>query len=434
MGASTPHERLKKTAQHLIEQVLPRPRPLGVRFWDGSLLPPEVPREDTVILVLKRPEVLARLLEPPLDLALGEAYLEGDFDVEGNLEKALEIAESLTPRLNPLEWAGVLRDATSLKKGLKALGVAARLKGRAHSKERDRQAIQHHYDVSNRFYRLWLDQRMVYSCAYFPQGDEDLDQAQENKLELVLKKLRLQPGERLLDVGAGWGGLIVYAAERYGAQALGVTLSKRQVEHARAVIAENGLEDRVQIELRDYRDVRGPFDKAASIGMAEHVGREKLPEYFRTLYQALRPGGLLLHHVITRGPVPPRFSKTVASGEFMRRYVFPDGEILPLWTHLKAAEEAGFEVCDVEDLRPHYAKTLRHWVARLEARFAEAVREVGAARARLWRLYMSASAYQFAAGHLAIHQVLLAKPNAKGQAAVPPSRADLYIGGGYGGR
>ncbi len=426
MGTGTQHERLKEIAYHFLERTLPRPRPLGVRFWDGSLLPPEVPREDAVILVLKRPEVLARLLEPPLDLALGEAYLEGDFDVEGNLEKALELAESLAPRLNPLEWAGVLRDAASLRKGLRDLGVAARLKGRVHSRERDRQAIQHHYDVSNRFYQLWLDRRMVYSCAYFPQGNEDLDQAQEKKLDLVLRKLRLQPGERLLDVGAGWGGLAVYAAERYGAQVLGVTLSKRQAEHARSVIAASGLEDQVRIELRDYRDVRGSFDKAASVGMAEHVGREQLPEYFRVLYQALRPGGLLLHHVITRGPVPPRFSKAVASGEFIRRYVFPDGEILPLWEHLEAAEEAGFEVCDVEDLRPHYAKTLRHWVARLEARFAEAVREVGAARARLWRLYMSASAYQFAAGHLAIHQVLLAKPDAKGQAAVPLSRADLY--------
>jgi len=419
-------DNVRDVAYRLIQRVFPSPRPFGVRFWDGTYLPAESPDGEEVVLVLRRPEFLARLLEPPLDLAVGEAYLEGDFDVEGDLEKALGIVESLAPRLNPLEWAVVLKDVAALKKGLRDLGVGARLKGRVHSKERDRQAIQYHYDVSNQFYQLWLDKRMVYSCAYFPDGNESLDEAQEKKLDHTLKKLRLRPGERLLDVGAGWGGLVVHAAERYGAEALGVTLAERQVEYARALVKEKGLEDRVRIELLDYRDVRGTFDKVVSVGMAEHVGREKLPEYFRVTYQSLRPGGLMLHHVITRGPVPSRFSPTLASGEFLRRYVFPDGEILPLWEHLKAAEEAGFEVWDVEDLRPHYAKTLRHWVSRLNARFDEAVREVGEARARLWRLYMSASAYQFAAGHLAVHQVLLAKPEEGGGVTLPLSRADLY--------
>jgi cyclopropane-fatty-acyl-phospholipid synthase len=267
---------------------------------------------------------------------------------------------------------------------------------------------------------------MVYSCAYFPEGDEDLDTAQEKKLEHIARKLRLAPGERLLDIGAGWGGLVLFAAERYGVRAVGVTVAEQQVRYARDQVRRRGLEGRVEVRPEDYREVRGRFDKIASVGMAEHVGRANLPEYFRTAYANLEPGGLMLHHVITRGPVPGRFPGELASGEFLRRYVFPDGEILPLWTHLQAAEAAGFEVRDVEDWREHYAVTLRHWVRRLNARFAEAAAEVGEARARLWRLYMSVSAYQFAAGHLAVHQVLLAKPDGRGQVPLPRSRAWIY--------
>ena len=420
--------RLQTATQKLLERLFAGERPFGVRFWNGEYLPPtsKYASGAKVDVILRKPEALARLLETPLDLALGEAYLDGTIDLEGDLEELLRRLEGSLAGVSPRQLLGILRDVRGIQAGLRDLGIAARLRGRVHSKPRDRDAIRHHYDISNEFYQLWLDRRMVYSCAYFPDGDEDLDAAQEKKLDHIAKKLRLQNGDRLLDIGAGWGGLVTFAAERYGVRAVGITVAERQVQYARRLVEELGLADKVEIRPQDYRDVSGTFDKIASVGMAEHVGREKLPQYFATAYRALRPGGLMLHHVITRGPVKSRFSGDFASGEFLRRYVFPDGEIIFLWEHLRAAEEAGFEVRDVEDWREHYARTLRLWVKRLNERFDEAVREVGEARARLWRLYMSVSAYQFAAGHLAVHQVLLAKPDGEGRVDLPPSRAWLY--------
>lgn len=417
-------DRLREAALSLLERVLPQERSFAVNLWEQAVLPAGSSPEKATLLI-RSPEALGRMFQPPLDLSLGESFLRGDLEVEGDLEAVFAAVEGVTPRLSVLQLPTLLKDLAALRRQAGST-LAARLRGAPHSKARDRAAIQHHYDISNAFYRLWLDERMVYSCAYFPTGSETLDQAQEAKLEHVCKKLRLERGERFLDVGCGWGGLVIYAARRYGVEALGITLSQRQLEEARARVKRAGLEGRVRVELLDYREVEGLFDKVASVGMAEHVGRENLPAYFRAAWKCLRPGGLMLHHVITQGPVVLAAEKSLASGAFMKRYVFPDGEILPLWHNLQAAESVGFEVRDVEDLREHYALTLRQWIRNLEARWGEAAAEVGLERARLWRLYMAASAHQFAYGHLSVHQTLLARPGERGHVPLPPSRADLY--------
>lgn len=411
----------------LLRRTLPQDRTFDVRLWDGTLLPAPQGSADAT-LVLREPDALGQMLELPLDLALGEAYLRGAFDIEGRLERVFEVIEDFTPRFTPLDLVALTRDAAALRARVARAPspLAARLRGRAHSRERDRQAISHHYDVSSKFYQLWLDARMVYSCAYFPDGHETLDEAQEAKLDLICRKLRLRNGEQLLDIGSGWGGLALHAAERYGARVLGVTLSERQLQEARARARAAGMEDRVRFELLDYRDVTGEFDKVASVGMSEHVGSGHLAAYFKLAYARLRPGGLMLNHAISRGPVTLSFAPGTVSGDFVRRYVFPDGEIVPLWRTLETAESAGFEVRDVEDLREHYATTLRHWLDRLERAWEAAVAEVSAARARLWRLYLAGSAHQFAHGHLAVHQALLAKPGERARVDLPPSRADLY--------
>lgn len=399
--------------------------PLGVRLWDGTRTGPPDAKAGVWI---REPAALARLFQGPLDLALGEAFVAGEIEIEGSIEDLLAELERAAGRLSPRALLARMARARGLRREIRRLDLSARLRGRRHSPARDRAAIRHHYDVGNAFFRLWLDRRMIYSCAYFPEGDEDLDTAQAKKLEHTLKKLLLHPGDHLLDIGSGWGGLALFAAEHFGARVTGVTVSEAQVAYARAWAEAEGLSHQVSFLPFDYHEVRGTFDKIVSVGMAEHVGAENLPLYFRRAWENLKPGGLFLHYVITRGPVPPAFGRELASGEFLRRYVFPDGEILPLWQHLQAAEQAGFEVRDVEDLREHYAKTLRHWVRRLEERWQEAVGLVGEARARVWWLYMGVSAYQFAAGHLAIHQVLLAKPGGGGRVYLPPSRAHLYAG------
>ncbi|WP_309571460.1 cyclopropane-fatty-acyl-phospholipid synthase family protein, partial [Deinococcus sp.] len=272
--------------------------------------------------------------------------------------------------------------------------------------------------------------RMVYSCAYFPTGTETLDQAQDAKLEYICRKLRLKPGERVLDIGCGWGGLAIYAAQRYGVQVLGVTLSEAQLHEGRQRVKDAGLEHLVTLELRDYRDVlagnEGTFDKIASVGMAEHVGTKNLPTYFRTAYAALNPGGLVMNHAIGSPPQPKKLPSWVEGGNFAGKYVFPDGELQPIWETLKCASEAGFEARDVENLREHYALTLRHWAENLESHAAEARATLGEQRYRLWRLYLNACVPAFERGNLHLYQSLLAKPDAERQVNVPLSRADLY--------
>jgi cyclopropane-fatty-acyl-phospholipid synthase len=325
--------------------------------------------------------------------------------------------------------------APHISRGSSANARSPQLSGARHSSERDARAVRYHYDVGNDFYALWLDANMVYSCAYFPTGTEDLDAAQIAKMEHICRKLRLKPGERLLDIGCGWGGLIRYAAERYGVQALGVTLSEPQAEWARARIVTAGLEDRCRVEVRDYRTLasEAPFDKVVSVGMFEHVGRARLPTYFATAYRVLRPGGLFLNHGIAGsfgGPARSlgqwTFNRLWKPGQFIWKYVFPDGELVPPREAITQGELAGFETRDVENLREHYALTLRQWVRRLEARHEEAVALVGEPTYRVWRLYMAASAYSFTVGRNSLIQALFSKPGPQGVSELPLTRADLY--------
>jgi len=409
-------------------------RHFAVRLWDGTTLPPVNGVADWT-LVLKTPEVLRLALLHPDELALGEAFLRGDWDVDGDLEHVFELAEAIghyRPHLRDL-----LRVAPLLIDGLRsrphdreAATHRAREEGRAHTRGRDQQMIRYHYDVSNNFYRLWLDRRMVYSCAYFAESDYSLDQAQEAKLDLICRKLRLQPGERFLDIGCGWGALVMHAAKHYGVNATGITLSESQAALARERIAAAGLSDRCQVEIRDYRDLPTSwFDKAASVGMAEHVGTANLSGYFTAVRRALKPGGLFLNHAITdvSGPGHRRGVMGDRGHEsFIARHVFPDGELQTIHDTLAAAEDMGFEVCDVESLRRHYARTLRHWGERLEAHHDEALTLTDDVTYRVWRLYMAGAAYAFARGNLSIMQTLLASTTASGALSLPMTRQDLH--------
>src|SRR5690242_5127769 len=415
-------------------------RPFAVRFWDGTVdEPTETPR---FTIVLESAGSLRRMLLPPSELALSESYIFGDVDVEGDIEAAANLGDIAATRLkSPRALFRLARHVLALPRDEKreADDVAARLSsqlsGPRHSRTRDRDAVRFHYNVGNAFYALWLDARMVYSCGYFAHGDDDLDRAQESKLDLICRKLRLAPGERLLDIGCGWGGLIMHAAKRYGVLALGITLSEAQAELARERIAAAGLSDRCRVELRDYRQLASEptFDKIASVGMVEHVGRQRLDEYFASAFAALRPGGLFLNHgIISIDASRPDSIVSRAAGRlwqrgaFIDRYVFPDGELVPSALHIATAERNGFELRDVESLREHYTLTLRHWIRRLESRHHEAVALVGEPTYRVWRLYMSASAYGFRTGRIGIIQSLLAKPHRDGRVELPRTRADLY--------
>jgi cyclopropane-fatty-acyl-phospholipid synthase len=299
------------------------------------------------------------------------------------------------------------------------------LRGRKHSLRRDQQAVTYHYDVSNDFYALWLDRRMVYSCAYFHAAGDDLDTAQEHKLEYLCRKLRLRPGQRLLDIGCGWGGLVMHAAEQYGVDATGITLSRPQAELANRRIAAANLADRCRVGVRDYRQVAEPegYDALVSVGMFEHVGAALLPSYFAEAWQLLKPGGVFLNHgIASRATDVP-----VRGPTFANTYVFPDGELVPIHVTLRAAEASGFEVRDVESLREHYALTLRHWVRRLEACHDRALQCVDEPTYRVWRLFMSGSAHGFATGRLNLYQTLLVKPDRRGRSGLPWTRADWYV-------
>ncbi len=401
-------------------------RRVGVRMWDGTCWPDAAARPAT--LVLKHPGALRAMLLPGSELGLAEAYLYDDFDIEGDIESVFGLADTLAQATSgwrkKLQAARhVLRLPGSDERRPSSRGPA-RLAGSRHSIERDRQAVTYHYDVSNDLYSLFLDRRLVYSCAYFRAPDEALDEAQERKLDYICRKLRLRPGQRLLDIGCGWGGLVMHAAGRYAVDATGITLSQPQADLANERIAEAGQGDRCRVLVRDYRQVDEPekYDALVSVGMFEHVGAGTLPLYFAQAWRLLRPGGVFLNHGIANraGGRPqhgPSFSNT---------YVFPDGELVPINVTLRAAEESGFEVRDVESLREHYALTLRHWVRRLEAHHDQALQFVDEPTYRVWRLFMSGSAHGFRRGSIDVYQALLVKPDGQGHSNLPLTRADWY--------
>lgn len=400
---------------------------VAFRLWDGTPWPDDQPRPTTI--VLNHPGALRSMFLPGTEVGLGEAYLYNDFDVEGNLENVFDLAEDLTQEVvNPLKKLSVARILLQLPSGPareQPRRGPAMLKGKPHSIRRDRQAVTYHYDVSNDFYALWLDRRMVYSCAYFRSPDEELDRAQERKLDYICRKLRLRPGQRLLDIGCGWGGLVIYAAQNYGVDATGITLSQPQADLANARIADAGLSERCRVWVRDYREVEasGDYDALASVGMFEHVGAKLLPVYFSQAWKLLKPGGVFLNHgIANRFGEKPRDERS-----FSDVYVFPDGELTPINISLHAAEEAGFEVRDVESLREHYMITLRHWVRRLEACHDQALQYVDEPTYRVWRLFMSGSAHGFKVGRLNVYQTLLVKPKEGGQSGLPLTREDWYF-------
>jgi cyclopropane-fatty-acyl-phospholipid synthase len=408
----------------LLENLLQTPIPIRVRAWDGS----EAGPTGTPVLVIRHKRALRRLMWQPNELGLARAYVAGEIDVDGDLYDALDRLAALIWRAPELRGLPVRAVAGDLLR----LGVIGPqpapppeemvVSGTRHSKRRDRQAVSHHYDVGNDFYRIVLGPSMVYSCAYWPSTEADfgLADAQRAKLDLICRKLDLQPGQRLLDVGCGWGSLALHAAREYGVRVLGITLSTEQADYARKQVAEQGLTDQVEIRIQDYRDLDdGPFDAISSVGMAEHVGTGPYLEYAKILYGQLKPGGRLLNHQIAAIHPEPKASNR----SFIDAYVFPDGELAPVGTTVALIEEAGFEVRDVQALREHYALTLRAWVANLEGSWSRAVGLTSVGRARVWRLYMAASALAFEHGRIGVNQVLAVRARRDGASEMPRTRA-----------
>ena len=381
--------------------------PIALVLPDGGRVPlSEAPEVD---VYARTWQGLRALASPELG-SLARAYVHNDIDFTGGARRILGIAETLV--------GGISHGRER---------IAARARQWLHRRRENRANIQHHYDVSNAFYRLWLDARMVYSCAYFKTEADSIDQAQVQKLDHVCRKLMLSPGESFLDIGCGWGALILHAANEYGVNATGITLSQNQHDHVKAKIAEAGLEKRVKVELRDYLDLPEDrlYDKIASIGMFEHVGIRNYPRYFGKIRRVLKPGGLVLNHGITHN-WPGASSLGSGIGDFIEQYVFPGGQLAHVSRVIQGLAADGLELIDAEALREHYARTLWHWVDRLESNADAARREVGEERFRVWRIYLAGSAHAFDRGWLSIFQLLAGKPHAHGSLPHPATRDYMY--------
>jgi cyclopropane-fatty-acyl-phospholipid synthase len=400
---------LENRFERLVDRVR-RSAPIPLRFelWNGRAF--DLASDPTVKVKLPRPSALRFLVSPDL-LKLGEAYVEGHIGVDGPIMEVFRVAESFAK--------------SAAAKGRSGLRYFTR-----HTRERDRKAIEYHYDVSNDFYSLFLDRNMVYSCAYFRGEGDTLDQAQEQKLDHILNKLMLQPGERFLDIGCGWGALVIRAAKKYGARAVGVTLSRNQHEYATRRIREEGLEGRCEVRLQDYRDIphEGGYDKIASVGMFEHVGLRNLQTYFGAIRALLKDGGLVMNHGITSAD-PESRAVGLGAGEFIHRYVFPHGELPHVSVVLREMTRAGLEAADVESLRRHYARTCLQWAKRLEANRDQGIASAGDRRYRIWQVYLAGCAYGFARGWMNIYQVL-ARKERDALNTLPMTREYMYAAKG----
>ena len=391
-----------------VERAFPD-RPFTVELWDGSRIPST--RHGPTVRA-HSPRAIGHLLRAPGELGLGRAYVCGELDVDDLDGIVALLGRWRAPRLGPvrrLRLVGAAVRAAGLRRPPKSPAAELRPSRRRHTKRRDAAAVRHHYDVSNEFFALFLDETMTYSCALFEQGTETLEDAQRAKLELICRKLGLEPGMRMLDIGCGWGSLAIHAAREHGASVWGITLSEPQAELAGDRAREAGVADRVEVRVMDYRDLRAEsFDAVASIGMVEHVGEARIDQYAAQIARVLEPGGRVLNHGITA--IPPEKGGAHIGGEFSNRYVFPDGELLNLSRMLLAFERAGFEALHVENLHTDYAETLRHWTQRFESNLDQAERLAAAERVRVWRLYLRAARNSFETGRNAVYQLLCSRP------------------------
>jgi cyclopropane-fatty-acyl-phospholipid synthase len=406
------------TVEPFLRDVLGSDLPVRVMAYDGTDLGP---RGAATTVTLRSSDALIRMITAPGELGIARAYIAGDIEIEGSIYDVLELRHAVpSVKFSP----GQVRDLVRLVgvrnvRRMQPPPEEHRAKrGRLHSKRRDAAAISHHYDVSNEFYELVLGTSMTYSCAVFTETGDTLVHAQETKYELICRKLGLRPGMRLLDIGCGWGGMVLHAAKNHGVEAVGISLSQNQVDYGKKRVVEAGLANVVDIRLQDYRDVPdGPFDAVSSIGMFEHVGHEMLGRYFDQIHSLLSPGGRFLNHAISRTTTST--GNQGSRSAFIERYVFPDGELHEVGTVISALHDRGLEVRHMENLREHYALTLRHWVANLEDHWDDAVALTSEGRARVWRLYMAASAVNFEDNHLHVDQVLALKADESGRNLLP---------------